>query len=171
MSVVLTTDRLILRQPNERDSVASAAFWASSRSHMMGGPWTPAEHRVEFDDLGAQWAKHGFSLFTITLKGSDAAVGLIGPFFPASHPEPGLGWSLWDIALEGRGIAFEAASAARDWFFANTSYRTAISYTNPENHRSHRLCQRMGAVVDAEAVCPYPPPVVTYRHFAKGGAL
>jgi RimJ/RimL family protein N-acetyltransferase len=166
MSVVLTTERLVLRQPAERDVPAGAAFWASGRSHMMGGPWTEAEHRAEFDDLYAQWAKHGFSLFVVTLKGSDQAVGLIGPFYPDTHPEPELGWSLWDASLEGKGIAFEAACAARDWFFANTRFRTAVSYTNVENHRSHRLCERMGAVVDPDAASPYPPPERIYRHFA-----
>ena len=86
----------------------------------------------------------------MTLTGSDTAIGLIGPFYPDTHPEPELGWSLWDLALEGRGFAFEAACAARDWFFANTTHRTAVSYTSPENHRSHRLCERMGAVLAAK---------------------
>lgn len=170
MSVTLTTGRLILRQPAERDVPACAAFWAPDRSHMMGGPWTEAEHRREFDDLYAQWDKHGFSLFIVTLTGSDTAIGLIGPFYPDTHPEPELGWSLWDLALEGRGFAFEAACAARDWFFANTTHRTAVSYTSPENHRSHRLCERMGAVLAAAAACPYPPPNRIYRHITAGGS-
>jgi chorismate mutase len=171
MSVTLTTERLVLRQPAERDVAASAAFWASERSHMMGGPWTAEEHRREFDDLGAQWAKHGFSLFIVTLKGSDDAIGLIGPFYPDSHPEPELGWSLWDASHEGRGLAHEAACAARDWFFANTRYKTAVSYTNIDNTRSHALCDRMGAVVDDDAACPYPPPTRIYRHHATGAAM
>jgi RimJ/RimL family protein N-acetyltransferase len=168
MSVTLTTERLVLRQPAERDVPASAAFWASDRSHMMGGPWTAAEHRAETDDLYAQWHKHGFSLFVVTLTGSDQAVGLVGPFYPDTHPEPELGWSLWDAALEGKGIATEAAIATRDWFFATTTYQSAVSYTHPDNIRSHRLCDRMGAVVDPLAACPYPPPVRIYRHFAGG---
>lgn len=166
MSVVLTTARLVLRQPTERDVPASAAFWASERSRMMGGPWTAEEHQRETLDVHAQWQKHGFSLFTVTLKGLDQAVGMIGPFYPDSHPEPELGWSLWVVTLEGQGIAHEAASAARDWFFANTRYRTAVSYTAPDNHRSHQLCERMGALVDPNAACPYPPPVRIYRHHA-----
>ncbi len=171
MSVVLTTERLVLRQPAERDVAAGEAFWASDRSHMMGGPWTAAEHRAEFDDLYRQWDKHGFSLFIVTLKGSDAAVGLVGPFFPDSHPEPELGWSLWDAGLEGQGIAYEAACAARDWFFANTPYKTAVSYTHVDNHRSHRLCERMGAVVDPDAKSPSPPPEKIYRHYANGAVM
>lgn len=168
MSVVLTTERLILRQPAARDVPASAAFRASARSHMMGGPWGSGEHQRETEDLDAQWQKHGFSLFAVTLKGADQAVGLVGPFYPGGHPEPELAWSLWDAGLEGKGIAYEAAIAVRDWFFATTGHTTAISYTHPGYHRSHRLCDRLGAVVDPDAACPYQPPVVTYRHYGRG---
>ncbi len=163
----LATERLILRKPHKGDLAACAAFWASPRSQMMGGPWTADQTAQEFDGVLAQWSKHGFSLFTVTLKGSDQGIGGIGPFYPETHPEPELGWSLWDAALEGQGYAFEAAMEARRWFFAATPYRTAVSYTDPDNHRSHALCARMGAVVDANAPHPYgDEPTLTFRHHA-----
>ncbi len=169
--IVLHTPRLTLRQPLPKDIPASIAFWSSPRSHMMGGPWTAEETAAEFQGLLDQWAKHGFSLFTVTRKGSDDGIGGIGPFYPDTHPEPELGWSLWNAADEGQGLAYEAAIAARDWFFATTAFRTAVSYTDPQNHRSHRLCERMGAVVDRAAPNPYgDEPTLTYRHFAGGAA-
>ncbi|MFZ1340778.1 MAG: GNAT family N-acetyltransferase [Paracoccaceae bacterium] len=166
---VIDTPRLRLRGPALRDLPASARFWASDRSHMMGGPWTFEETRVEFEDLLTQWQRHGFSLFSVTRQGSDEAIGGIGPFFPDTHPEPELGWSLWNVADEGQGLAYEAAIAARDWFFAATRYRTAVSYTHPANTPSHRLCERMGAVVDPAAKHPYgEKSTLIYRHFAGG---
>jgi RimJ/RimL family protein N-acetyltransferase len=166
---MITTARLILRKPLPSDLPASSVFWASERSHLMGGPWTPEETAKETDDLHAQWAKHGFSLFTAVLKSTGQPIGGIGPFFPDTHPEPELGWSLWSADLEGQGLALEAALAARDWFFANTRYKTAVSHTDPVNYRSHRLCERMGAVVDPAALHPYgDQPTLTYRHFAGG---
>jgi RimJ/RimL family protein N-acetyltransferase len=135
---------------------------------MMGGPWDAATLRAELDDLYAQWARHGFSLFTVDYEGRP--IGGIGPFYPSTHPEPELGWSLWDKADEGKGLATEAAIAARDWFFATSGHKTAVSYTHTDNAASHRLCARMGAVVDDAAACPYPPPVRIYRHFAGGAA-
>ncbi len=161
---VLETERLVLRLPQLDDLTAMAAFWASERSHMMGGPWTTDETVTEFQGLLDQWAKHGFSLFTVTLKGSDNGIGGIGPFFPDSHPEPELGWSLWNAAYEGQGLAREALIAARAWFFAATDYVSAVSYTHPENARSHKLAEAVGATVDPTAPCPYPPPVRIYRH-------
>lgn len=168
---VLVTARLVLRLPHMRDLPASTAFWASDRSHLMGGPWTAAETAFEFKGLLDQWAKHGFSLFSVTRKGSDEAIGGIGPFFPDSHPEPELGWSLWNAADEGQGLAYEGAIAARDWFFATSGHGTAVSHTDPTNLRSHSLLARMGAVVDLTAAHPYgDEPTLTFRHHAGGAA-
>jgi RimJ/RimL family protein N-acetyltransferase len=160
----LTTARLTLRQPAARDLPAATRFWASDRSIMMGGPWTAEMTAAEFPDLSAQWARHGFGMFVVTLQGTDDAIGLIGPFYPEGHPEPELAWSLWDTAYEGHGYAHEAALAVRDWFFASTPHITAVSYTHPDNARSHRLAEALGATVDSAAPCPYPPPVRVYRH-------
>lgn len=168
---VLETARLRLRLPRREDIPASYEFWSSPRSALMGGPWSMETLVAETEDLLAQWQKHGFSLFTVTRKGSDDGIGGIGPFFPVSHPEPELGWSLWSAADEGQGLAYEAAAAARDWFFATSGYTTAVSYTDPANTRSHRLCARLGAVVDATAAHPYgDEPTLSYRHFAGGRA-
>ncbi|MGL4235332.1 GNAT family N-acetyltransferase [Tabrizicola sp.] len=167
---VLETERLRLRLPTLADIPASYRFWSSDRSIMMGGPWSMETLQTETQDLLNQWQKHGFSLFTVTRHGSDEGIGGIGPFFPDTHPEPELGWSLWNAEDEGHGLALEAAAAARDWFFATSGYTTAISYTHPDNVQSHRLCERLGATVDPDAACPYPPPTLTYRHFAGGAA-
>ncbi len=166
---VLETARLRLRLPTMDDIPASYRFWSSDRSALMGGPWTLATLVAETEDLFAQWQKHGFSLFTVTRHGSDAGIGGIGPFFPDTHPEPELGWSLWHAEDEGQGLAFEAAAAARDWFFATSGHRTAISFTDPNNHRSHRLCERLGGVVDPAAPVQDEGDVV-YRYHAGGSA-
>ena len=162
---VLVTARLRLRRPSPADIAPSFAFWSSARSHMMGGPWSMEQLLAETQGLHDQWAKHGFSLFTVTLSDSDDGIGGIGPFYPDTHPEPELGWSLWDADTEGKGLACEAAMAARDWFFATSGYRTAISFTDPQNHRSHRLCERLGGVVDPDARHPYgDEPNLAWRY-------
>lgn len=167
---VLHTARLTLRRPAGTDLNAFAAFWTSARTVFMGGPWTAEDAVTEWPELDRQWDRHGFSMFVITRRGEDAAIGLAGPYFPDSHPEPELAWNLWDAADEGQGLAREAAVAARDWFFATTPHRTAVSYVNPANDRSNRLASALGAVLDADAPCPYPPPVNVWRHTAWGMA-
>jgi RimJ/RimL family protein N-acetyltransferase len=165
---VLVTERLRLRLPTMGDIPASYRFWSSDRSHLMGGPWTLETLTAETQGLLDQWQKHGFSLFTVTRHGVDDGIGGIGPFFPDTHPEPELGWSLWHPEDEGQGLAHEAAAAARDWFFATSGYHTAVSYTDPKNHRSHRLCERLGATIDPEALHPYgDEPNLIYRHHRR----
>jgi RimJ/RimL family protein N-acetyltransferase len=164
MTITLHTARLTLRQPAARDLPAFTVFWTSPRTAFMGGPWTAEEAVAEWPELARQWDVHGFSLFVITRTGDDRAIGLAGPFYPEGHPEPELSWNLWDASDEGQGIATEAALAARDWYFGQ-GHDTAVSYTHPENMASHRLAERLGAVLDATAACPYPPPVRVYRHW------
>lgn len=170
MMIILTTPRLTLRQPRPDDLPAFSAFWTSPRTAFMGGPWTAYDAASEFPDLAAQWARHGFSLFVFTRHDDPRPLGLAGPFYPEGHPEPELAWNLWDESDEGQGLATEAVAAARDWFFSETEYRTAISYTHPDNSPSHRLAERLGARIDDAAPCPYPPPVRIYRHHAGGAA-
>jgi RimJ/RimL family protein N-acetyltransferase len=166
---VLVTGRLVLRRPTTQDLPESVAFWSSDRCRMMGGPIAPAETEKSLGKVIDLWDLRGFGLFAVTLKGSDKAVGFVGPWQPVTYPEPEIGWNLWQAELEGKGIAYEGAVAARDWFFAHTAHRTAVSYTHPDNIRSHRLCDRLGAVHDPAAL-QIDPPERVYRHVAGRAA-
>lgn len=162
----LTTARLVLRKPSMSDLPECVAFWSSDRCRMMGGPISPEETAMSLQKVIDLWDLRGFGLFALTLNGSDRAVGFAGPWQPLNYPESEIGWNLWDGELEGKGLAFEAALAARDWFFATSGHTTAVSYTHPDNHRSHRLCAHLGAVHDPDAL-QLDPPERIYRHFAK----
>jgi len=159
-----TTARLTLRAPKPKDLSAFTAFWTSPRTVYMGGPWTSDQAVADFPELARQWDKNGFSMFVVTRSGDDAPLGLAGPVYPETHPEPELGWNLWNGADEGQGLALEAVRAARDWFFTQTRYRTAVSYINVANAASERLAVAVGARPDPDSACPYPPPVLIYRH-------
>lgn len=161
---VLQTDRLTLRVPHLADTAAAVGFLLSGRARLMVGPMTQDEARAEFAAVIDHWAMRGFGLFAITVTGSQKAIGLAGPWMPQTHPEPEFGWNLWDGAYEGKGLATEATLAARRWAFETQGWQTAVSYIHPENAASVRLAQRIGAVPDPSAVCPYPPPVLIYRH-------
>lgn len=167
---MLTTARLTLRKPTPADHAGLTAFFMSERARFMGGPLPEEEATAELPAVLDQWNANGFGMFAVCHAGAETAIGLAGPWFPTTHPEPELGWNLWSGHHEGQGLAREAVIAARDWFFANTSYKTAVSYTHPENARSHKLAEAVGATLDPNAACPYPPPVRIYRHHAGGSA-
>jgi RimJ/RimL family protein N-acetyltransferase len=163
-AAILNTARARLRKPAERDRAAAAVFMASDRSRFMGGPYEPPQALAALDEVLAAWELRGFGLMAITLTADDRAVGLAGPWQPADYAEPEIGWNLWDVALEGRGLATEAVRATRDWAFGAVGLPTAVSYINVENAASARLAARVGARPDPDAFCPFPPPVLIFRH-------
>ena len=99
----------------------------------------------------------------MTRKGDDTAIGMTGPWSPADWPENELGWTMWDPALEGTGIMFEAAAAGRNHAFNALGWVTAVSYIHKDNQRSVRLAERLGAVRDDACARPHPEDLV-YRH-------
>ncbi|MDB5658757.1 MAG: N-acetyltransferase, partial [Cypionkella sp.] len=53
---------------------------------------------------------------------------------------------------EGRGLAYEAALAARAHAYTALGWKTAISLIAAENLRSKALAQRMGCSLDGEFI-------------------
>ena len=66
-----------------------------------------------------------------------------------TEPEPELGW-FTTPAAEGKGVAFAAACAARDWCFSALGWASVVSYIDPANTRSIALAERMGATYERE---------------------
>ena len=75
-----------------------------------------------------------------------------GPWYPEGWPEPEIGWSIWDVAAEGKGLAFEGATAARRFAYDILGWTTAISLIVAGNDRSAALATRMGAVHEGDFV-------------------
>ena len=70
-----------------------------------------------------------------------APLGLVGLWFPEGWHEPEIGWILFEGA-EGRGIAREAAEAARAHAYGTLGWTTAVSVIHPGNARSIALADR-----------------------------
>ncbi len=143
------TDRLILRAPHLDDLPAMTAFFATERSHMVGGPkdelgsWSSLASRL------GHWALKGFGLWHLTEKASGAFVGWAGMIDAPGWAEPELGWTLMAEA-EGKGLGFEAAQAARDYAARRQGLNGVISYIAHANDRSRALADRLGAALELE---------------------
>jgi len=161
----LQTKRLTLRAPIATDVDAFTAFFTSDRAIHVGGPLT---ERVAWRTFAAEighWHMLGFGMWTVTLKDTDIPLGLVGGWYPADWPEREIGWLIWSEA-EGRGIAFEAATAAREYVFQTLNWSTAVSYIAPDNIRSIKLAERLGARLDETAAYPDGKKCLVYRHSA-----
>lgn len=167
---VLETERLILRAPGPQDWESFAAFVLTDRAQFI----RPANYDRSkawrgFGHVIGHWALRGFGSFVFCTKGSDSALGMTGPWFPEGWPEHELGWTVWSAEAEGKGYAFEAATAARNHAFRDLGWTTAVSYIAPANARSIALAERLGARRDDTAAAPGEDPCLVYRHPAPEG--
>ncbi|KMW60523.1 Protein export cytoplasm protein SecA ATPase RNA helicase [Candidatus Rhodobacter oscarellae] len=162
---LIETENLILRAPQPGDWPQWDDFARSDRARYIGGPYTQGKSWRAFGHAVGMWVLRGFGSFIVTERGSNTAIGMTGPWFPADWPEKELGWTMWRDDLEGKGLMFEAASAARDFAFGQLGWDTAVSYIEAGNIRSVALAQRLSAVLDPDApLMETDKEVLVYRH-------
>ena len=159
----LETPRLILRAPRAEDFESYAAFRASERAAHIGGPSTRAQAFMQMSALIGHWQLRGYGRWIVADKTSDEAFGVVGLFYPEDWPEPEIAWSLFAPA-EGRGIAFEAAAAAREFAYRTLGWQTVVSLIAPGNARSIALARRLGAVLDGVHEHEEHGSLGIYRH-------
>lgn len=164
---VLTTDRLVLREPREADFPAMLAFNDSPRSAFVGGgrdrTWV---WRGLMANIG-HWVLRGYGLFSVETRAGDF-IGRIGMIYNDGWDEPELAWHLFD-GFEGRGYAEEAARAARADYHARISRTPPISYIDPANLKSQALARRLGAMPERDTVF-LGRSVTVWRHPAPEAA-
>lgn len=158
---VLTTDRLILREPREADYAAILAFNDSPRTAHVGGK---LERRWVWRGLLANighWALRGYGFYSVDTKAGEF-IGRIGVIYHDGWPEPELAWHVFANG-EGKGFAHEAALAAKADYHARISRQPLISMIAPANARSIALATRLGAVFERSDPGERQPFDV-YRH-------
>lgn len=162
----LGTTRTILRPMRAGDWPDYHRLMGSDRAVFMGGPFDRRAAWGMFCADHAQWDLFGCGALMIEDRASGRVLGQVGINDGPLFPEKELGWFVYP-EVEGRGIAFEAASALRDWARDVLRCETLVSYLDPANIRSARLAERLGAVSDPLAARPDPTDLV-YRHFGQG---
>jgi RimJ/RimL family protein N-acetyltransferase len=163
MIPTLQTERLTLRAPRLEDFEPYAAFYASDRSVWEDGPFDRARAWKEFASNAGLWQFRGYGAWSIEDRASGAYLGEVGLFHPAHYPQAELGWMVVEGA-EGRGIAYEAALAARDWAWRVAGITRLVNYIDERNLRSIRLAERLGARRDDTLPLPENDPCIAFRH-------
>lgn len=159
----LYTNRLVLRAPVMADYPAYAAFMASDRSRMMGGPHEGWAAWGMFASDVAMWELYGHGALMIDLKNGGTCIGQVGINHGPMFPEKELGWMLYE-GFEGRGFATEAGAALRNWGFESLGLTTLVSYFDPNNVKSMAVSERLGGVRDDTAQ-PQDGGDVVFRYF------
>lgn len=143
----IKTERLRLRAPKQSDFGAYADFRTSDRAKTVGGPYPRHTAWDQLANLIGHWVLRGFGRWMIADKATDEPLGISGLYYPEEWPEPELAWSVFEAA-EGRGIAHEAALAARAYAYDKLGWTSLISCVDPTNTRSVALARRMGCTPD-----------------------
>lgn len=161
---ILTTARLRLRGHSRSDLDRLCDLMGSDHARFMGGPMPRKDAWRWLASEVAMWDLMGHGAWGI--EASDGRfIGQVGLLKPPHFPEVEIGWTLLPEA-EGKGYAFEAASAALAWAW-DQGFETLVSYITPENTRSRALAGRLGATLDPDAPRPdgeTPEETIVYRH-------
>ena len=167
----LETERLTLRGPIESDFEHLAVFFADKdRSWGFGGPLDRTKAWRWFASIIGHWALRGFGFWTVTDKITSEVYGLCGIWEPEGCPEPEIGWVMF-AGSEGKGLAFEAAIAARTHAYDTWKMPALSSNIFPGNTRSIALAERLGATFEKEFQSVSHGTELLYRHPSAGVTL
>jgi RimJ/RimL family protein N-acetyltransferase len=165
----LDTERLRLRVPASQDAEDLYDLFADA-DVMRGLGKEPVsaveEVRAVIEGMIRDWRSDGLGAFVLETATTDPqVVGQAGlmifdarDWTPSTwakagpHAQPELGWAL-TRAYWGHGYATEAAAAIRNWAAERLKIDRLVSLISPENVRSQRVAERLGAIA-AETVTP-----------------
>jgi RimJ/RimL family protein N-acetyltransferase len=154
----IETLRCVLRAPRLEDAPAWIAIMTPDAEGHLGGPHTENGAFTEFAATVGLWLLRGHGLWTVT-DHDDRVLGFVLVGFEPGDQAPELGW-LFLPEARGRGLAAEAAAAARAHALGALGLPELVSYIDPDNARSRRLAERLGAT---RAPVPFEGALV-YHH-------
>jgi RimJ/RimL family protein N-acetyltransferase len=163
----LETERLFLRAMRDEDIAEEVAFFASERSHNVGGPLPKNQVWRAMAGMIGHWALRGYGFWALEEKTTGRYLGRVGLWCPDPWPEPEIGWTVMDHA-EGKGFAREAALASRAYAYDVLGWTTAISLIVAGNTRSEALAARLGAHHEGDYLHPTIGAMNIWRHPGPG---
>jgi RimJ/RimL family protein N-acetyltransferase len=153
MPAPLATARLAFREmtPGDLDDMAG----------LLGDPqvmrYYPRPHSREEASAWIAWSQrlyrdHGFGLWLLTLRNGGEFVGDCGltPQQVDGVTEIEVGYHIRS-ALQGRGLATEAAAACRDYARDVLGLERLIAIIDPRNRPSQRVAEKLGLVVERDS--------------------
>ena len=162
--IELETDRLLLRQWQEKDFEAYAAFFADEEMARYVGGKSSREHAWRrLATVIGHWTLRGYGYWAVEEKETGKFVGGTGLWFSDGWPELELGYYI-TREMQGKGYATEAALQARNYAFEVVKAHTLVSYINPENEPSKRVAEKLGARYEKTIELLDYGPHCVYRH-------
>lgn len=152
--IILETERLILREFREDDLDAYAGMLGDPETmRFYPRPYTREEARTFIEKNRHRYVANGFGVWVIEERGTGAFLGDCGLAVAVVEGIAEIEIT-WHVVRERwrRGIAAEAAGAARDHAFRPLGLRRLVALVRPENLPSAGVARRIGMDVEREAV-------------------
>jgi RimJ/RimL family protein N-acetyltransferase len=165
----LETERLVLRLPRPDDVDGILELVADDEvMRWIGGEAGDREDAVEHVERWIRrWEVNDVGPFVVELDG--APIGRVGLIvwdrrtwqtstyaLAGQRAETELGWAL-ARRFWGRGYATEAARAVRDWTYAERDLERLVSLIAPDNLRSARVAEKLGARLETRVETDHGP--------------
>lgn len=147
MIPTLTTERLILRAPEETDLSTFVEFYADGdNSYFSGGPKTVEEAREDLAAIRDHWVEKGYGVWAIEQRFDNKMVGVCGFAWPDGWLRRELTWWLLP-SVQGQGFATEASLAAIEHGYCEYKWEAVETYMKDANKPARRLVERLGGKV------------------------
>lgn len=162
----LQTERLDIRRLTLEDADLVLSVWNDPAfvKHVGDrGIRTLEEARATLVDGAFQmYENHGYGPFRVAIRENDQALGTCGLFRREGVEDPDIGWGILPEYC-GKGFAYEAACAVRDFGFKEVGLTRLVAFISAENVPSIGLAKKLGLryermtrlVGDDEDVCLY----------------
>jgi RimJ/RimL family protein N-acetyltransferase len=169
MTTTLITERLTLTPVQLSDLGELTALWGDPEFATAIFPAALSSEDVWFRllrDMG-HWEALGYGNWTLRETSTGDYVGSVGVFDYRRilHPAfdaPELGWGVAP-RFQGRGLAFEALSAALAWCDDALNAPRTVCMISPDNAPSHALATRAGYAPYVETTYKGSPVVLLER--------
>ena len=174
--IVLETERLVIREMRRTDVESLHRLFADPLFMRFWPVFDRRRTERWVEESLLSYARYGFGLWALTLRGSDEAIGDCGldiikgleGMEGTEGSEPiQIGWHV-RCDLWGQGLAPEAARACRDYAFDHLGLTALSALIQPENTASRRVAEKMGMTMPRQiqqrgrTICLYglqrPPP-------------
>jgi RimJ/RimL family protein N-acetyltransferase len=154
---VIETERLTLRLPRIDDAEALLDFVGDAEvMHWIGDePGGSEKAKTFIDRWMKRWERNGVGQFIV--EHDRQLIGRVGLIvwdrrtwktsayeLAGEHAQEELGWALVRRAW-GYGYATEAAQAVKNWCYKERGIERLVSLIAPDNARSQRVAEKLGA--------------------------
>ena len=162
--IVLETERLVVRhlRPDDLDAFFEICADADVMRYVGdGGPLTRELTELWIANSLANYQKHGFGTFALTLRGGDRVVGYAGLVRPTADGEAEIIYGI-EKPLWGRGLMSEAAAALVELGFERFGLRRMIATIDPDNLPSITIAGKLGMKFELERRDEHGLPELLY---------